>query len=394
MLIGLIGKPSSGKSTFFKAATLAEVEIANYPFTTIKPNSGVGFVSIDCVDKEFNKQCNPREGFCINHKRFVPFQIMDVAGLVEGASEGKGRGNQFLDDLRQADGFIHVIDISGSTDKDGNPVESLSHDPSNDVEFLDYELDMWHYSILKKGWDKFARKVQGENQDIKKALAKQLSGLKVTEDDVESCIKKLKLNHRPVEWNENELKKLSSELRKLKPMIIAANKLDVDGSLFNLDRLRKKYPDYRIIGCSAEIELALREAAKKNLIEYVPGNSDFKIKGKLDEKQKKGLDFVKNYLKEYDKSGVQEILNTLVFEMLDYIVVYPGGVNKLEDKDGNVLPDCFLMKNGSTALDFAYRLHTDFGDNFIKAMDVKNKRPVGKDYKLKNKDVIEIMYKK
>ncbi|MBS3143663.1 50S ribosome-binding GTPase, partial [Candidatus Woesearchaeota archaeon] len=186
MLIGLIGKPSSGKSTFFKASTLAEVEIANYPFTTIKPNSGIGFVSVDCVDKEFNKQCNPREGFCINHRRFIPVQMMDVAGLVEGASEGKGKGNQFLDDLRQADGFIHVIDISGSTDKDGNPVEPLSHDPSNDVEFLDHELDMWYYQLLKKGWDKFARKVQGENQDIKKALAKQLSGLKVTEENVEA----------------------------------------------------------------------------------------------------------------------------------------------------------------------------------------------------------------
>jgi len=394
MLIGLIGKPSSGKSTFFKASTLAEVEIANYPFTTIKPNSGIGFVSVDCVDKEFNKQCNPREGFCINHRRFIPVQMMDVAGLVEGASEGKGKGNQFLDDLRQADGFIHVIDISGSTDKDGNPVEPLSHDPSNDVEFLDHELDMWYYQLLKKGWDKFARKVQGENQDIKKALAKQLSGLKVTEENVEACIKKLKLSHKPTEWNDNELKQLSSELRKLKPMIIAANKLDVEGALLNLDKLKKKFPEYKIIGCSSEIELALREAAKKNLIEYVPGDSDFKIKGKLNDKQKKGLDFVKKYLKEYDKSGVQEILNTLVFEMLDYIVVYPGGVNKLEDKNGNVLPDCFLMKNGSTALDFAYRLHTDFGDNFIKAMDVKNKRPVGKDYRLKHRDVIEIMYKK
>ena len=394
MLIGLIGKPSSGKSTFFKASTLAEVEIANYPFTTIKPNSGIGFVSVDCVDKEFNKQCNPREGFCINHRRFIPVQMMDVAGLVEGASEGKGKGNQFLDDLRQADGFIHVIDISGSTDKDGNPVEPLSHDPSNDVEFLDHELDMWYYQLLKKGWDKFARKVQGENQDIKKALAKQLSGLKVTEENVEACIKKLKLSHKPTEWNDNELKQLSSELRKLKPMIIAANKLDVEGALLNLDKLKKKFPEYKIIGCSSEIELALREAAKKNLIEYVPGDSDFKIKGKLNDKQKKGLDFVKKYLKEYDKSGVQEILNTLVFEMLDYIVVYPGGVNKLEDKNGNVLPDCFLMKNGSTALDFAYRLHTDFGDNFIKAIDVKNKRPVGKDYRLKHRDVIEIMYKK
>src|SRR3989344_3605452 len=145
MLVGLIGKPSSGKSTFFKALTLADVEIANYPFTTIKPNRGAAFASINCVDKDFNKQCNPREGFCINHKRFLPVEVMDVAGLVPGAHEGKGRGNQFLDDLRQADAFIHIIDVSGSTEDNGKPVEALSHDPSRDIEFLDYELDMWYY---------------------------------------------------------------------------------------------------------------------------------------------------------------------------------------------------------------------------------------------------------
>ena len=145
MLIGIIGKPSSGKSTFFKALTLAEVEIANYPFTTIKPNHGIGFVSIDCIDKEFNKQCNPKEGFCIKNKRFISVELLDVAGLVPGAHEGKGKGNQFLDDLRQADAFIHIIDITGSTDENGNIVEPLSYDPIKDIEFLDHELDMWYY---------------------------------------------------------------------------------------------------------------------------------------------------------------------------------------------------------------------------------------------------------
>ena len=114
MLIGVVGKPSTGKSTFFKAATLAEVETANYPFTTIKPNHAVGYVKIDCVDKEFEVQCNPRMGYCLNHKRFVPIDLLDVAGLVPGASEGAGMGNQFLDVLNQANALIHVIDVSGS----------------------------------------------------------------------------------------------------------------------------------------------------------------------------------------------------------------------------------------------------------------------------------------
>jgi ribosome-binding ATPase YchF (GTP1/OBG family) len=100
MLIGLVGKPSVGKSTFFKAATLAEVPIASYPFTTIKANHGIGYVKVECIDREFNTQCNPSHGFCINHWRFVPVELMDVAGLVPGASEGKGLGNQFLDDFR------------------------------------------------------------------------------------------------------------------------------------------------------------------------------------------------------------------------------------------------------------------------------------------------------
>src|SRR3990167_5978353 len=123
MLLGLVGKPSCGKSTFFKAATMAEVAIASYPFTTIKANHGVGYVKVDCIDKEFNTQCNPNHGFCINHKRFVPVDLMDVAGLVPGASEGKGLGNQFLDDLRNADVFIHIVDASGTTDVEGKPTE-------------------------------------------------------------------------------------------------------------------------------------------------------------------------------------------------------------------------------------------------------------------------------
>src|SRR3989338_7459591 len=109
MLVGVVGKANVGKSTFFKAATLADVEIANYPFATIKPNHGVGFVKIDCIDKEFNIQCNPREGYCVSGYRFVPVNMIDVAGLVPGAHEGKGMGNQFLDDLNQADVLIHVV---------------------------------------------------------------------------------------------------------------------------------------------------------------------------------------------------------------------------------------------------------------------------------------------
>ncbi|MFH1439993.1 MAG: redox-regulated ATPase YchF [Candidatus Woesearchaeota archaeon] len=396
MIIGLVGKPSSGKSTFFKSATLADVDIANYPFTTISKNEGVGYVKIECVDKEFDKQCNPRMGVCINHQRFVPIQVIDVAGLVPDAHKGHGRGNQFLDDLRQADALIHVVDISGSVNECGEPVEPLSYDPANDIKFLEEEIDMWYLGILKKGWEKFARQIQQEKSKLSVALSKQLSGLRVTEIMVEDSIRKLNLDPvAPSKWIDDDLLKLACELRKLtKPLIIAANKIDIPGADKNYERIKKEFSDYIIIPCSAESELALREAAKHGLIEYIPGDNDFNIiaEDKLSEKQIKALNFIKeNVIKKYNCTGVQQVLDDAVFKLLKYFAVFPGGVNNLVDSDGNVLPDCFLMPEKTTALDFAFKLHTDFGKNFIRAIDVKTKRTVGKGHPLKHRDVVEII---
>ena len=396
MQIGIVGKPSVGKSTFFRAATLAEAEIANYPFTTIDPNTGVAYVKVDCVDKEFNKQCNPRTGFCLSGKRFVAVQMIDVAGLVPGAHEGLGRGNQFLDDLRRADVLIHVIDISGSTNEKGEQVESGSYDPAEDVKFLEVEMDMWYLGILKKGWEKFSRTVVQEKQEIKVALAKQLSGLMVTEEMIEDSIKNLGLDAaKPNNWSDEELKNLATDLRKkTKPMIIACNKIDVPGADKNLEKLKTQFKEYHFIGCSAESELALREAGKADLIDYVPGEGNFEIieDSKLSDKQKSALQFIRqNILDKFGSTGIQEVIDEAVFGLLGYIAIFPGGASKLEDKDGNVLPDCFLLPANSTALDFAYKLHTDLGKNFIRAIDVKTKRTVGKEHLLKHRDVVEIV---
>ncbi len=393
MLVGVVGKPNVGKSTFFKAMTLAEVEIANYPFATIKPNQGVGYVKIDCVDKEFGKQCDPRTGYCTKGKRFVPVELIDVAGLVPGAHEGLGMGNQFLDDLNQADALIHVIDVAGSTNEKGEPVDPGSYDPAEDIKFLEVEFDMWYFRILKKGWEKFARQVKQESKKIETAIAKQLSGLRVDEEIAKSSIKELNLGSNIAEWSEDDLMRLASLLRKkTKPMVIAANKVDLSSGEANLKRLKEEFKDYTIVGCSAESELALKEAAKKELIEYIPGENDFEIKGDLNDQQKKALEYIKeNILKKYGTSGVQDVMDDLIFKILDMICIFPGGVNNLVDKDGNCLPDCFLLKDKSTALDFAYKIHSDLGDRFIRAIDVKTKRTVGKDHVLKNRDVVEIV---
>jgi hypothetical protein len=394
MLIGLIGKPSVGKSTFFKAATLAEVEIASYPFTTIKANHGVGYVKVNCIDKEFNTQCNPNHGFCLNHQRFVPVELMDVAGLVPGASEGKGLGNQFLDDLRQADVFVHIVDVSGKTDVEGKPTED--YDVLQDVGFLEDELNKWYYNIFLKVWKTFSRKTEMEHRKFSEAVAQQFSGLKVNEEQVKNVLRKLNLPERPSTWSEEQVKNFTSELRKeSKPMIIAANKVDTEKGKENYEKLKKEFSDLIIIPCSADSELALREAAKGGLIDYIPGETDFSIKGDLNEKQKSALDKIKeNVLTNFETgTGVQTVLNTAVFDLLGYITIFPAGANKLSDSKGNILPDCFLLPGGSTALDFAYFLHTDFGKNFIKAIDAKTKKILGKEYQLKNRDALEIVTK-
>jgi ribosome-binding ATPase len=393
MLIGLLGKPSVGKSTFFKAATSAEVEIASYPFTTIKANHGVGYVKIECIDKEFDTQCNPNHGFCKNHFRFVPIDLMDVAGLVPGASEGKGLGNQFLDDLRNADVFIHIVDCSGSSNEEGKPIEG-NHDVSKDVAFLEDELNKWYFNILMKVWRSFARRAEQEDRSFSESVTKQFSGLKVKEDQVKTVLLKLNFTERPSQWKDDKLMKFASELRKeTKPMILAANKVDLDKGKENYEKLIKNFPDMIIVPCSADSELALREASKAGLIDYIPGETKFEIKGELTDKQKIALNKIKeNVLDKFEKgTGVQAILNSAVFELLKYVAIFPASANKLGDSKGNILPDCFLLPPGSTALDFAFFLHTDFGKNFIKAIDAKSKRALGKAYELKNRDALEII---
>ncbi|MBS3147509.1 redox-regulated ATPase YchF [Candidatus Woesearchaeota archaeon] len=394
MLVGIVGKANVGKSTFFKALTLADILIANYPFATIKPNHGVAFVRVQCVDRELNAQCNPRVGMCVNGTRFVNIDVMDVAGLVPGAHEGKGMGNQFLDDLRQADVFLHVVDMSGSTNERGEPVGT--GDPAFDIRFLEIEVDMWILSIIKKGWDRIARQSEHEGGAVP-ALARQVSGLKVDESFVKLGLNTLKMDPaKPSTWTEEQLHSLAVHIRKkTKPMVIVANKMDIPQSKENLERCKKLFPDYVFVPVSAESELALKEASSKGLIKYIPGSTSFEMSGQLSDKQKAALEFIqKNVLDKWEGTGVQKALDVAVFEMLKMIAIFPGGVGKLGDAHGNILPDCFLLPAGSTAFDFAGRIHTDLQKNFVAAVDVKTRRKIGRDTLLKNRDVIEIMTSK
>jgi len=397
MMVGIVGKPNTGKTTFFRAMTLMDVEAANYPFTTIDANKGIGFIRNNpCVDKELGVQCNPRHGFCKEHIRFLPVDLIDVAGLVPGASEGRGLGNKFLTDLNSADALIQVIDVSGSTDEEGKIVTAGSYDPALEIKFLLKEIEQWLFGIFKKNFNKI-----GQNQRLKKTktstalLEYMYATLGTKEEQLNEVLRNTNLKDKLIaDWSNDELLTFTKKIRSLsKPIVIAANKLDMPTAKDNLERLKKEFPETTIIGCSAESESALKGADKAKIIDYLPGANTFKIiKEDMSEKQKKALEFIqKNILDMYGSTGVQDILDNVVFKVLGYFCVYPGGTKKLEDKDGNVLPDCFLMPPGSTALNFAFKLHTDFGKNFIKAIAVKTKMLLGKDHKLKNNDVIEIV---
>jgi hypothetical protein len=395
MILGIVGKPNAGKSTFLSAATLSNVEIADYPFTTIKPNQAIGFVRVKCPHLELGIECNPVNSKCFNGERFVPVSLIDVAGLVPEAHKGKGLGNQFLSDLMQADALIHVVDASGSTDLEGKPVSKNSHNPVEDIIFLEKELNYWIKGILTKNWVKISKQAGNDFALTVKLLAKQLSGLKISEDNVKNVLIEGGFQKKLVDWSEEELLRFSEMIRKKsKPILIAANKVDIEGSEKNVEVLKKSFPDYKIVSCSAESELALRKAVKSEIISYLPGNNYFEFKRKdLPEKQLKALEFIKkNVLEKFNGTGIQKAINSTVFELLDMIVVFPvQDSHKWVSGKGNVLPDAFLLKKGSTAIDLAVKIHSEFGKKFLGAIDCRTQKKIGREHELKNGDVVKIL---
>jgi ribosome-binding ATPase YchF (GTP1/OBG family) len=394
-LLGIVGKPNTGKSTFFSAATLAPAEIANYPFTTIKPNRGVGYVRTPCVHEEFSVNDNPANSICMNGVRLIPVEFIDCAGLVPGAWQGRGLGNQFLDEIRKADVLIHIVDASGGTDCEGRLCKPGTNDPLEDVRFLEHEITMWMANILKKDWPKIARTVESESKDLLSMLEERMSGLSIRRGHVYEAIRKAGLNaDKPTFWSDEDFLRFVDTLRQIaKPMLIVANKMDLPTSEANLERLKKS--SHIVVPACAEAELALRRAAEKQLIDYRPGDCNFKINkpANLSESQLRGLETIREkILLGFGSTGVQEAINTAFFKLLSMITVYPvEDLEHLADHTGRVLPDAYLVPYGTTARQLAYIIHTELGQGFIYAVEAREKKRVGEDHVLKDRDVISIV---
>jgi len=386
--IALAGKPNAGKSTFYTAATMAEVDVANYPFTTIDANRGVSHARTDCPCLDREARCGNEN--CHDGKRYVPIELLDVAGLVPGAHEGKGLGNQFLDELTNADAILNVVDAAGETDAEGEPVDVGDHDPLEDVDFIEEEMDLWLAGIVDRNWESVERKSRSPDFDMDEALSDMLTGFGATQADVTACLRELEYSDDPIAWDDEDREALARLIRqRTKPIVVVANKVDLAPEE-NVERLLDL--DKPVIPATAQGELALRRGADRGAIDYDPGDETFEILQEVPDEQRQLLDALRDTMAEWGGTGVQAALNYAVYDLLDQITAYPvQDASKWTDGQGNVLPDAHLLHRGSTPVDLAFQIHSDIGEGYLHAVDARSGRDVGEDYELDEGDVIKIV---
>ena len=393
MIVGILGKPNVGKSTFFVAATLKNVPIADFPFTTIKPNVGMAYLRTKCVHEEMGVTDSPRNSVCADGVRLIPVKLVDVAGLVSGASSGRGLGNQFLEDIMQADAIVHIVDASGSTDSEGQKTSPGSQDPMKDVEMVEKEVDLWLLGIIKRDWEKSSKLAEQLKTSVVPSLTQRLTGLGITEAMVEETLLKLHLKaDRPLSWETGALESFVRALRERnKPSLIAANKSDLPTAAEKIATLRGS--GRTIVPCAAEAELLLRKAAEANFIAYTPGDRAFQARAGLSQAQARALELVEErVLRVYGSTGVQEAIDQAYFGLLNALVVYPvEDETRLCNKDGDVLPDAYVMKGGSTALDLARKIHSELAQTFLYAIDARTGMRLSADHVLKDRDIVKIV---
>ncbi|MGD0637057.1 MAG: YchF-related putative GTPase [Nitrososphaerales archaeon] len=395
--IGIIGKTNAGKTTLFNSMTLQTAEVSNYPFTTKSPNTGIAQAVTLCVHKEFGVQDNPKNSKCEEGWRFIPIEVTDLPGLIKGAYMGKGLGNQFLSVAAQSDALLHVVDASGSVDKEGRVTETGIGDPIADFADVELELVLWYTKMFSSNMGKIAKAAKQPGADMGSAVAEVMQGIGVKKEHVNFALNEALLQGKDIEsWTEKETQNFCWILRDVsKPTIIIANKMDLPNAAENFKKLREHYKDFIVVPTSGEAELSLRRAESKGYIKYVPGEERFDIMNpqELTDAQRTALAYIKRKVfGEYLRTGVQFALSITIFKLLKMNAIYPvADPEKLTDKSGNVLPDVYLLPAGSTLDDLARTVHTDLHKGLLYAVDVRTGIHLPTDYVLRDRDVLSIV---
>lgn len=376
-LIGLVGKPSSGKSTTLNSLTDASSKVGNFPFTTIDPQRAIGYLQISCACARYDisDRCKPNYGACVQGKRSVPIELLDVAGLVPGAHEGKGLGNKFLDDLRHADALIHVVDVSGTTDAEGKATRG--YDPSQDIVWLRSEIVRWIEGNLMEKWGSIKRRHVAIKANSIETLQNQFSGYGSTPQTIARTLDRLKLKESLEHWSPETISSVVNAFTDEKfPTVFALNKIDHPDADKNISKIAKMQDPQSIVLCSAISEVFLRKLAKQGFVRYVEGSEivdtreDLQEMGEadggglkeLDEKLKTRIENLKDMvLYRFGSTGVVQVLSRAA-ELLGLVPVFPvRNIHGFGAGAGSnaVFRDCVLVKKGTTVRDCARKIMGD-----------------------------------
>ncbi|MGP6239928.1 GTPase [Cuniculiplasma sp. SKW4] len=378
--IGITGKPNAGKSTLFSSLTETVVAIGDYPFTTVEANKGIAYLREKCPHTELGKQCNPRRGRCLNGIRYIPVEVMDVPGLIEGASQGKGMGNQFMDSLREASALINLI----SPVTDEKKLMTLD-EIKQSAEEVENEIFLWFSSRFGSDWERFSKKVSHLSIPNEEKILMKASFFGIGLKEVRKILSITKMNDNVSIWGDDEIMEFTRAVLKIiRPIKRVVNKGDL------LENTREiKAQGFHVI--SADYELSIMKAFKSGIIKDM---NSLEPSEKANERQREALYLIRKSYESGKLERISDVISGIVKTDLQKIVVFPVyDENKWTDKEGNVLPDAFLMDQGDTAEDLAFRIHTDIGNGFIRAINGRTKMILGRSYLLKDGDVIRIVAK-